>query len=120
MTDALIEWLLHSFFPLFMFNALMPALRVGPEPDDAEGVKKEGAGAEGDESMEEEPGASNGAAADEEAQEEPVERDTEMEESLATSVSVDPLAAYDINVQQEGQAVQQYLALIDAQLQRSQ
>ena len=44
-------------------------------------------------------------------------RDREMEESLAHSVSGDPLAAYDVDVQEEGQAIKQFLALIDAQQQ---
>lgn len=42
-------------------------------------------------------------------------RDAEMEESLAHSVSTDPPAAYDIDVSQEGQAILQYLALLDGQ-----
>lgn len=42
------------------------------------------------------------------------ERDEEMEDRLAHGVSSDPLAAYDVDVQAEGLAIQQYLALLDA------
>lgn len=41
-------------------------------------------------------------------------RDEEMEAELAHSVSGDPLAAFDVEVQAEGQAIQQYLAMLQA------
>ena len=37
-----------------------------------------------------------------------------MEAELAHSVSNDPWTAYDVNVTSEGQAIQHYLAMLDA------
>lgn len=41
-------------------------------------------------------------------------RDEEMEAELAQGVSDDPLAAFDVEVQAEGQAIQHYLAMLQA------
>ncbi|KAK9803479.1 hypothetical protein WJX73_006601 [Symbiochloris irregularis] len=41
-------------------------------------------------------------------------RDEEMEAELVHSVSGDPLAAFDVEVHAEGQAIQQYLAMLQA------
>ena len=47
---------------------------------------------------------------------EPEERDIEAENELISGVPGDPLAAYDVDVREEGQAIQEYLDKI-AQLQ---
>lgn len=62
-----------------------------------------------------------GAGADEaelsppadESQEE--DRDAEAEAELAAVVKDDPLAAYDVDVRQEGLAIQEYLMLLQQQ-----
>ncbi len=62
-----------------------------------------------------------GAGADEaelsppadESQEE--DRDAEAEDQLAAVVKDDPLAAYDVDVRQEGLAIQEYLMLLQQQ-----
>ena len=38
-----------------------------------------------------------------------------MEDSLAHNVSDDPLAAYDTDVAAEGEAIKEYLAMLDSQ-----
>ena len=48
-----------------------------------------------------------------ESQEE--DRDAEAEAELAAVVNDDPLAAYDVDVRQEGLAIQQYLMLLQQQ-----
>ena len=48
-----------------------------------------------------------------ESQEE--DRDAEAEAELAAVVKDDPLAAYDVDVRQEGLAIQQYLMLLQQQ-----
>jgi hypothetical protein len=46
------------------------------------------------------------------AKEEEEERDEEMEAELTGAVRRDPLSAYDVDVQEEGAAIQEYLALL--------
>ena len=45
------------------------------------------------------------------------DRDAEAEAELAALVKDDPLAAYDVDVRQEGLAIQEYLLLIQRQQQ---
>ncbi len=40
------------------------------------------------------------------------DRDEEMEEELTSSARTDPMSAYDIDVSQEGAAIQEYMALL--------
>ena len=50
---------------------------------------------------------SSHAEEDDDAEQE--ERDAEAEEQLLEGVSGDPLAAYDVDVREEGHAIQEYL-----------
>jgi hypothetical protein len=38
-----------------------------------------------------------------------------MEEELVQSVEQDPMAAYDLNVEEEGLAIREFLALLESQ-----
>lgn len=44
-------------------------------------------------------------------------RDVEMENELVTKLKGDPLADYDIEVTKEGEAIAEYLALLDSPVQ---
>eukprot|EP00897_Mesotaenium_endlicherianum_P001793 jgi/Mesen1/1641/ME000135S00637 len=59
-------------------------------------------------------GLHSAAAEETEAAEEEEPVDEEMEADIAQDVSGDPLAQYDVDVEREGEAIREYLALLEA------
>ena len=64
--------------------------------------------------------AQNGCPSSAAKEQQQDDRDCEAEAELAAVVKDDPLAAYDVDVRQEGLAIQEYLTLIQQQQQQQQ